>query len=199
MKMNDTIVQQKIAVDTTQFLKAFYDVRIFKSNFQALCDSLIYNQQDSLFYLYKEPIVWSDTSQFVADTIKIAMKNDNIDRIYLIDNAFIINSPDEVLYNQVKGRKITAYFKKGEIDKMHVEGNAEAVYYALDDADQYIGVNKTVSSEMTLFFEKNEITRIKFLEPDANLLPINTTDHEALKIAGFNWKINERPKSKAAL
>lgn len=181
--------------DTSQILKAFFDVRIFKSNFQGLCDSLIYDQSDSLFYLYKDPIVWSDTSQFVADTIKIAMKNDAIDRIYLIDNAFIINSPDEILFNQVKGRKITAYFKEGEIDRMHVEGNAETIYYALDDANHYVGVNKTVSSEMVLFFEKNEITRIKFLGPDANLLPIRNTDHNGLKIEGFDWKIAQRPKS----
>jgi len=181
--------------DTTQILRAYFDVRIFKTNFQGLCDSLIYNQSDSLFYLYKDPIVWSDTSQFIADTIKIAMKNEEIDRIYLIDNAFILNSPDEILFNQVKGRKITVYFKEGEIEKMHVEGNAETIYYAVDETNQYIGVNKTVSSEMMLFFENNEITRIKFLGPDANLLPIRNTDHDALKIDGFDWKVLARPKS----
>ena len=195
----DTTDQYLITSDTAQILKAFFDVRIFKSNFQAICDSLIYNQEDSLFYLYKDPIVWSDTSQFVADTIKIRMENDEIHRIYLIDNAFIINSPDEILFNQVKGRKITAYFDNGEIEKMHVEGNAETVYYALDETNNYIGVNKTESSEMIIFFNKNEITRIKFLDPDANLLPIRKTDHEGLKIEGFNWKITERPKSVADL
>ncbi len=195
----DSTDRYLIQSDTAQLLRAFFDVRIFKSNFQALCDSLIYNQSDSLFYLYKNPIVWSDTSQFVADTIKIQMKNDEIHRIYLIDNAFIINSPDEILFNQVKGRKITAYFKDGEIEKMHVEGNAETVYYAVDESNDYIGVNKTVSSEMIIFFEKNEITRIKFWGPDANLLPIGPTDHEAIKIDGFNWKLTERPKSVADL
>jgi len=191
----DTTDQLLTHSDTAQILKAFFDVRIYKSNFQAKCDSLHYNQKDSLFYLYKDPIVWSDTSQFIADTIKIQMKDDAIHRIYLIDDAFIINSPDEVLFNQVKGRKITAYFLEGEIEKMHVEGNAETIYYALDETNNYVGVNKTVSSEMVIFFDKNEITRIKFLDPDANLLPIRSTDHEALKIEGFNWRIEERPKS----
>jgi len=195
----DTTDRVLIRKDSAQILKAFFDVRVFKSNFQALCDSLIYNQEDSLFYLYKDPIVWSDTSQFVADTIKILMKDDEIHRIFLIDNAFIINSPDEILFNQVKGRKITAYFDNGEIEKMHVEGNAETVYYALDETNDYVGVNKTVSSEMILFFEKNEITRIKFLDPDANLLPIRNTDHNELRIEGFNWKISERPTSVADL
>ncbi|MBT8220245.1 MAG: hypothetical protein KJP00_10485 [Bacteroidia bacterium] len=181
--------------DTVQLLKAYFDVRIFKSNFQGLCDSLVYDQTDSLFYLYDDPIVWSDTSQFVADTIKILMKNNAIDRIYLVNNAFIINSPDEILFNQVKGKLITAFFKDGELERMRVEGNAEAVYYALDEQSRYIGVNKTVASEMELYFENNEITFIKFLSPEANLLPIRTTKHEELKIKGFNWQISKRPQS----
>ncbi len=182
--------------DTTRTLFAYYKVRIYKKNLQAVCDSLTYITTDSTFRLYKNPIVWSDTSQFVADTVHILLKNEQIDRVFLRSNAFILNSPDEIFFNQIKGRNITAYFDSTELRRMNVEGNAEAVYYARDDKGGYVGVNKTIASEMLLHFGDNQIDNIRFYEqPKSDLLPMRQTDHEELKMPGFRWETRLRPRS----
>jgi len=191
------ILAKKIErIDTSRTLFAYPDVRIFKSDLQALCDSLTYSTKDSIFRFFEDPIIWSDTSQFTADTIHLSLKNDKIDRIFLYNNSFIINSPDELYFNQIKGRNSIAYFLDSELSKVDVKGNAESIYYALDEEDAYVGINKTQSASMILYFGNNEIEKIKFYEqPTAKLEPMEGTDHEALKLTGFRWVTEGRPSS----
>lgn len=188
----DTLFSQRadsLKGDSSRLLLAYKDVRIFKSNLQAICDSLSYSNVDSIFRLFRAPIIWSDTSQFVADTIHIQLKNQKLDRIFLRDNAFIINSPDELFFNQIKGRFATATFREDELRRMDVQGNAESVYYARDEAGGYVGVNKTVSSEMTLLFGNNKVDQIKFYtQPQARAIPMKQANHEEMKIPGFRWE-----------
>lgn len=194
----DTIVIDSVTtqIDTNRLLLAFPDVRIFKTDLQAVCDSLSYSTQDSIFRFFKKPVVWSDTSQFVADTINMQLKNQQLDRIYLLQNSLIINSPDERFFNQIKGRNVVARFDSSEIRRMDVEGSAETIYYAQDESKAYVGVNKTVSSEMRLYFRDNNVQRIKFFgQSTANLIPMEQADHEALKLPGFRWIVDRRPLS----
>jgi lipopolysaccharide export system protein LptA len=180
--------------EDNRIILAYHDVRIFKSDLQALCDSLSYSSVDSMFRLFDQPIIWSDTSQFTADTVNIQLANDKIDHIFLRQNSFIINSPDEFFFNQIKGKHSLALFDSSELRRVRVEGNAESVYYALDDNKAYIGVNKTVCSEMLILFGNNEVEGIKFYtQPKATLFPMAKADHEGLKMPGFSWQIERRP------
>lgn len=179
-----------------RIILAYNDVRIFKTDLQALCDSMSYNSLDSMFRLYKEPIIWSDTSQFTADHVRIQLANDAIDKIFMEQNTFIVNTPDEMFFNQIKGRDAIAYFDSSELRVVKVVGNAESVYYALDDDDAYIGVNKTVCSEMKILFGNNEVEGIVFYaEPTANLFPMREADHAGLEMPGFSWQVHRRPNS----
>lgn len=179
-----------------RLILAYRDVRIFKSNLQAICDSLSYSSLDSLFRLFRQPLIWSDTSQFSADTVNIQLANDKIDRIFLRQNSFIINTPDEVFFNQIKGKNSTAFFENSNLRRVRVSGNAESVYYALDDDRAYMGVNKAICSEMLIEFGDNKVEGIHFYtEPKATLLPMKKADHEQLKMQGFNWQIEKQPRS----
>lgn len=196
---SDTLLsvrEDTISTDSSRALLAYRDVRIYKSDLQALCDSLTYTSSDSMFRFFYAPIIWSDTSQFIADTIHMKLRDEKLDRIFLYNNAFIINSPDELFFNQVKGKNIVATFEEDELRKMDVSGNAESVYYAIDELGGYVGVNKTICSDMVLLFGNNQVEQIKFLSsPQATLHPMKQVDHNSLKIKGFNWQGSIRPKS----
>jgi len=195
---SDTLVSiMENEEDSVRTLIGYRGVRIFKSNLQAVCDSLVYQTKDSLFTFYQNPIIWSDTSQFYSDTVIMQMKNEEIDKIYLNNNAFIVNSPDEIYFNQIKGKNMTAFFKDDELQKMRVIGNAESIYYIVDEDDAYSGVNKCVCSSMLINFGENEITDILFYtNPTSNLFPMRKADHNALKLPGFRWDATRRPKSR---
>lgn len=185
-----------LSQDTSRTVIADKRVKIYKSDLQAICDSLTYNTQDSTFQFFKSPLIWSDTSQFRADTIQMQMRDEQIDRIYLIRKALILNSPDEEYFNQIKGKTIDAQFQEGNLRVVDVEGNAESIYYALDDDKAYIGVNKILCSAMRLYFGDNTIKNIKYYtQPQGNLFPMETADHEGLKLEGFRWEARLRPKS----
>jgi lipopolysaccharide export system protein LptA len=182
----------------TRLLSAHRDVRIFKRDMQALCDSLSFSTADSIFRFYpkgRQPLVWSDTSQFSADTIWVWMHHKKLNRIWLRSNTLVINSEDEVLFNQIKGRRNTIYLSDNKPRQMFVEGNAEAVYYALDDKKAYIGVNQTTCSEMRLFFEDNQVRDIKFYEqPSGKFSPLNKSNPKGLELEGFFWEKKRRPR-----
>lgn len=185
--------------DTNRVLLAFHNVRIFKKNFQSISDSLSYSSRDSLFTFFKKPVIWSDTSQFTADTLKVLLSNKKIDRIFMRTNALIINQTDGEFYNQIKGRNILARFYDGSLRRMDAFGNAEVVYYIKDDKGAYVGVNKTSCSEMVIRIAPgNQIQKITFITtPKAVLTPMRKADHEKLKLNGFRWESDQRPRSRA--
>ncbi len=181
-------------VDSAKRFIAHEDVRMLKSDFQAICDSLVFDQRDSVFHFYKNPIIWSDTSQFSADTIDMKMKDGKLDSIFLVEKSFIINTTDNYFYNQIKGRDVIALFQEDEIYGMNVYGNAESIYYLLDEDNAYIAVNKTVCSDMIIDFGDNKVEKIKcFPNPKADIKPIKKADPNALKLDGFNWETKRRP------
>ena len=186
-----------------RLLLAYQDVRIFKTDLQAVCDSLTFNSADSIFRFFKlreTPVIWSDTSQFSADTIRMLLKDKKLDRIWLRKDALVINSSDEQLFNQIKGRNTTVYFRDNEAREMLVEGNAQALYYALDDQRAYVGVNETECSEMRLYFGNNQVESIKFYtEPKGKFVPMKTAGPEGKKLEGFFWEKNRRPRRLADL
>ncbi len=183
--------------DSARILIADNKVKTFSAQYQTLCDSLSYSSRDSIFKLFDQPIVWSDTSQFTADTIFMRLEDNALKQFLLKQNAMIINSPDERLYNQIQGTDITADFKDEELRRMTVIGNAQSIYYIQDERDRYIGVNKAKCSEMIIAFGNNQVTKIRFLrQADASILPMKQTNHSSLRLQGFDWKESTRPKSK---
>lgn len=199
--VKDTIVAGPVVLDTlvkkqdTRSLLAYHKVRIYKSNLQAICDSLSYSSQDSLFRLYHTPLLWSDTTQFSADTVAIRLAQNKIEQVILQQNAFLNNSPDEVYFNQVKGDMIRAFFIESQLRRMRVIGSAASVYYVKDDNGGYTGVNKTQCKEMVLLFGDNKVKDIRFYaQPKGQYLPMGQTDHQKLKLEGFLWEFKKRPK-----
>jgi lipopolysaccharide export system protein LptA len=181
--------------DTFQILQAWKHVKIWSKKVQGLCDSLYFSGRDSMFYLFTNPVMWSDTSQFSGDTIWIKTGNKSIQDIFLRQKAFIINRDNNQLENQLKGREIQAHFLQGKVHFMDVQGNAESVYFILDDEKGYVGTNSIQCSSMRFFFnEQEKIDHIDFFtKPKGKMVPV----HEGKKIylEGYAPRDTEKPGS----
>ena len=175
-------------VDTSSYVIADNQVVIYKSDMQAVADSLVYDRIDSIFTLIQNPMMWSDSMQFNSDTIKLYQNDGKIEKIIFINNAMIISTRDEYYFDQIKGEKITAYFENGKLDSMIVRGSAECVYHLLDKEEAYMGVNKTTCSYITFSFEDGELQDIRFyVEKDSEIFPMKEADSPELKLTGFRW------------
>lgn len=192
--------QDTVNFDSLRVIVAQKNVRLYKSNFQAICDSLVYSAGDSLFQFFYDPVLWSDTSQFTGEVISVFLANEQIDKIELNQKAFLINSSDEVYFNQVKGRTISAYFEDDTLKTMLVNGNGETLYFVQDDDKAYITANKTECSNMKLYFKENQVQDIMFYgQPVGKAHPMKGIQTKALEIDGFQWRMKERPASSADL
>ncbi|MEO6191211.1 MAG: OstA-like protein, partial [Saprospiraceae bacterium] len=191
----ELISEQKFeGKDTFQVLIANRDVRIWSKRIQGLCDSLYYNGRDSVFSMYRNPVMWSDTTQFSGDTIFLFMKNKSMDNIHLVKKAFILSESETQLYNQIKGRDIFAYFKEKRIHYSDIFGNAETIYFVQEENKAVIGMNYIQCSQMKIDFDDAEkIDIIHFYNnPTGNLIPTLTGKDKRLD--GFLSRQLEKPK-----
>lgn len=193
------LLRDSTSSDTSQArnLYAYRDVRIFKNNLQALADSLFYDGLDSLFTLYRQPVLWADSVQFTADTLRMQMRDKQLRSIDLLQNALIIDEKDQTYYDQIKGRYLTAHLDSSKIQTVDVRSNGEAIYYAQDGDKKYIGVNRVECSNMLLNFSDNQVQKIRFyVQPKATMMSMGKTDHSALRLKGFLWRDTQRPRTK---
>ena len=191
----------KEATDSTdRFFEAYYHVRIFSDSLQSVCDSLFYSAEDSVFRLFKQPIVWARENQITGDTIYLYTKNKKPERLFVFENALTIGHVGKEYYNQVKGRTINGYFKEGNIDNMRAKGNAESIYYAQDDENKFIGVNKATADIIDIFFQQKKPERVVFRSSlVGTTYPMRQVNHEELRLRGFKWLSDLRPKTKYEL
>src|SRR3954467_5845114 len=98
-----TFTKQDSARD--RYFEAYYHVRIFSDSLQATSDSLFYSNMDSVFRLLTNRIVWSQNNQITGDTIYLFTKNKKPERLYVFENALVLNDVDSSdFFNQVRGR-----------------------------------------------------------------------------------------------
>ena len=100
----------------------------------------------------------------------------------------------------MKGRTINGYFQGGEINFIRTQGNAESVYYTQDDDMKFIGVDKSSCDVIETYFRNRKperVSRISNLK--GTFYPMQQVNHEELKLRGFKWQNDKRPKSKEEL
>lgn len=193
----DTLISINDSIHKNRKLTAIKHVRIFKKDMQGKCDSLVYNLQDSTINFFKDPVLWSNRSQMNGDSIKIQMANNKIDKLYLRVNSFIISKDSIDNYNQIKGKKITAYFKDNKLKTVDVFGNGESVYFATEKDTVLVGMNKVICSNMMMQFNENKLKNISFLtKPDALFIPPHEIQAPDARLKGFKWRISEIPLKK---
>ena len=183
--------------DTTkQTLIARSRVKIFKADFQAVCDSLVYRNADSTITFYRNPYIWSDKNQMSGDTIVVRLENNKMDSLKLIRNAFIISQDTLKNFNQVKGRLALADFENNKIKKADVIGNGQSLFFAVDDKKMELqGLNRIICSRMVIRFDSTNrpSTITAITKPEANFIPPHELAEPDKKLKGFNWKPNLRP------
>lgn len=201
----DTIYQTTGSVSTKNIINAVNNVVIINANAVGICDSIYYNETDSILKLRKNPIIWNEDIQLSADTLDITLDNNNFDKIYLKQNALIITKHDSIHFDQLSGKDITADFVKKDIHEIFIDRNAQTLYYPSEESKDSLntitktlkGQNHLVCDQIYVYFKKSEIQKIKFIDkPEAIFTPINQISEKNLFLTNFIWKIELKPSTK---
>lgn len=203
--LRDTIEHSLFSIDgndkdssSDKFFEAYAHVRIFSDSLQAVGDSLFYSLKDSVFRLFKNPVTWSQENQITGDTIYLYLKNKQPEKIKVFENALAISDATNGYYNQVAGRTIHAFFIEGKMNFLKCKGSpAQSVYYGVDDYGKFFGVNIASSDVIDMYFKESKPEKVVFRNKlDGIMYPMRQVDHNAIKVKGFQWLNNKRPKSK---
>mgnify|MGYP003561901864 FL=1 len=204
LKMRDSLLVDSVMVaqnldtiwrDTTyQQLRAFWHVRVFRNDIQAVCDSARYHGRDSLLTLFGMPICWNEDNQMSADQIDIYFKNETVDYMHGVGNALAVKREGFSEFNQLAGKEMLAYVKDGDVYLVDVEGNAETIFYPREDDGSYVGVNRTQSSFVKMYMQNRQIDHVVFTTATTGvMIPIDQALPEETKLSGFFWAEAERP------
>jgi lipopolysaccharide export system protein LptA len=201
----DTLVSIENIDPAKKRLLAYHKVKIFKQDLQGVADSLVYLTRDSTIFFYTLPVLWSSGNQLNADSIKIVLRNKTVDKLYMTSNSFVVSEDSLSNYNQIKGKKMVTQFRSGKIQSVYVEGNAESLYYALEEKlttvedKQYkltvtMGMNKMICSKMKIIFLDGRVNMVNaYVKPDAQFIPPHLIKESDTQLKGFSWQENLRP------
>lgn len=181
-------------------VKAFYNVRFFREDMQGLCDSMSYVQRDSILYLVGNPVIWNGGNQVLGDRIDIYLNDTTIEKAHVRDYALAIQDRQkDAQYNQISGRDMQIFFDNNELRHVLVEGNAESLYYLVenDSIGTILGLNKTESAYLTMDFKNEELEKLKLWPAvQAVTTPLSQLLPDGSKLKGFMWLDYLRPKHK---
>jgi lipopolysaccharide export system protein LptA len=193
----------KKSADTSssnRYIKAFHHVRIFSDSLQAVSDSMYYSGIDSIFRLYTDPIVWASGNQITGDTIYLYTKNKKAERLYVFENALVINKGGPNLYNQIKGTTLNGYFVDGVMDHMRARGDAESIYYIKDEDSAFVGVNRSTADVIDMRFLNKELNKVVFInDVKGTTTPFKHVKFDEMRLRNFKWLDDRRPKTKFEL
>lgn len=189
---------QMITLDSTaREIKAYYGVRFYRTDMQGVCDSMQYNMQDSVLYMYREPVLWNESYQLYGDTILVYVNDSTIDFAHVKQFAFAAQEMDSSYYNQLKGNDLKAFFNQQKIDRIEVAGNAESIFYPLEDDGSKVGLNATKSGFLNIWVKDNKLDKLKIWpNPQCLLTPIPDLEPSMKTLKDFNWFDYLRPKDK---
>lgn len=173
------------------------NVRFYKTDLSGKCDSIHSDQKKALTQLIGKPILWNFENQLTGDLMHLIGNNktEKIDSLKVLNNSFII-SKDTVGtgYNQVKGLNLYSKFKNNKIYETDVVKNAEVIFYMRNDAQELIGINKSVCSKINMIMDdNNKIETITlYNNPDSDIFPEKDLPENARLLRGFEWRGDER-------
>jgi len=192
-------MQNTDSLGVGRVLKAFYKVKIYRSDLQVMCDSLIYIESDSAFDFFGEPVLWAEENQLTASQIKVIMKNQALHRMDLTGVALVISQKDSTYYDQMRGKEMTGYFVENRLNRIDVTGNGQTIYYATEEDEEgveVVGANKTECSDLIIYLKDNKISKVSYMtQPDGTYYPLDLFPAGEALLSDFKWVEEWRPRS----
>ncbi len=192
----DTIKAFTYNIDTDsayRIVHAYYHMRAFRRDIQAVCDSLVYDSRDSVLFMYRDPIIWQQGQQQLGEEIRIFFSGEDIDSIQVLRQALSVEKLDDIHYNQVAGQEMHSYFKEGELYLSTSEGNVFVNYYPFDEDSIMVEMNYTETSLLKMYVKDRRAERIWMPAATGVMYPIPLIPTDKLYLKNFAWFDYIRP------
>ena len=179
-------------------IHAYNKVRAYRTDVQAVCDSLVYDSKDSCMTMYKDPILWNVDQQLFGEEIRVYMKDSTVDHAHIIGQAFSAEMVvDSVHFNQVSSKEMKAFFEKGELREFQAIDNVQIVRYPLDEADSLpILHNYTETSLLRMWVKNRRMERTWTDKASGIMYPMTQIPRDKMFLPRYAWFDYVRPLNK---
>ena len=196
----DTLQLYTYHLDTDSMfreMRAFHKVRIYRTDVQGVCDSLVFSSKDTCLTMYQDPILWNNQQQLLGEKIMVYMNDSTIDWAHIQNQALSVEKLDSENFNQVAGKDMKAYFKDGEMHQVDVLGSVRVVYYWMEKDSTLMGMNVSETSELSVFLENRKMKKM-LMKPKTNgvFYPMDQLPADKMKLDNFAWFDYVRPLDK---
>lgn len=189
--------------DTTQvidsmyrFVKGFRNVKIYRTDFQAVCDSLTARSLDSTAHLYLKPVLWNETNQITSEVMDIYTANGQIEHAEFVGTPMMASQFDTVYYDQIRGKEMFAYFADNDLYRVDVNGNVQTIFFQKDGMPQQVVMMAVIESgDATFYIEERQLAKIVYrTNPVWPIYPIDRIPADvSMYLEGFKWEGERRP------
>ena len=198
----DTTAQKK---DLTgeRIMLGLKNVKLYRKDFQGICDSLLMFSADTTSQLHKRSVMWNEINQIASERADVYTRQQRPHRVFFSGGKPIMSSEiDTTRYNQVAGKTIEAFFNEGVMHRTDIVGNAQTYYYMVDDADgALMGFLVAESADMTFFIEDNTVEGIMYRgNPVYTIYPMDKIPaDQPQRMPEFKWHASERPTAEVIM
>ena len=180
-------------------IRAFNNVRFFKSDMSGKCDSIHSSNKTKLTQLIGRPVLWNNGSQLTGDVIHLIGNNktNQMDSLKIINNSFIIQKDTlGTGFNQTKGVNLFGRLEDKKLKEVDIIKNTESIYFSYNDDKELIGIDKSICSRINMILEENQIEQITRFDNAEGItyIPENFPEN-ARKLRGFIWRGDEKINS----
>lgn len=183
--------------DSVRVLRAFNQVRFYRSDVQGICDSLQLSEADTIINMYRHAVVWNLERQIFGDEINVHLNDSSADWATLPAGGFMAEHLGEIYYDQLSGKKMKAYFEEKELRRLDVDGNVQVIMFPEEKDSTYNKMVSAESSYMRLNLKsKQEVDRITMWpEVSGKVTPLYLAKKADMYLPQFKWYDALRPKS----
>lgn len=198
-KQKDTtsVAKDTIAVDSSyREIKAFRRVKMYRTDFQMVCDSLTTTTVDSIIHLHRSPILWNEENQITSEVMHIYTLQGAITRAEFEGKPMTVAEIDTAHYNQVTGKQMIAHFRDNVIYRNDVDGNVQTIYYMQEEGSPDVTMMAYIEAgDMSSYIEDSQLSSITYrTNPTYWFYPIDKIPAErSTKLDGFTWQPQRRP------
>ncbi len=177
-------------------LDAYFHVRAYRKDIQAVCDSLVFSSKDRVMKMFRDPIIWSDNRQILGEEINIFFNDSTLDSVYVCRQALLVERVDSVNYNQISGHEMRSYYEGGEIRENQVHGNVRVVFYPLEKDSLVLYQVYVETSKLRMFMEQRKLDKLWTPPADGKFYALGMAPREHKRLENFEWFDYVRPLHK---
>lgn len=178
---------------------AFPHVRAYRQDLQAVCDSLVFNSQDSCMTMYRDPIAWNYNRQLLGEVMKVYMNDSTVRKAEIIGQALSVEKVDDKNhYNQVSSTRMDAYFNDGAMRRADAIGSVKTVFYNTDNKDSVLTeLNYLETDTMRMYMSPTrQLEKIWASKSVGTMYPITQIPPDKYRLPEFAWFDYVRPTDK---